>query len=104
MRSFNKHLAKKYEITKETHAASASGTTSGRRQTQLGGWTMQMPSEDMPFNYNRNEMMMNFRDMSLLKRCHLIIVKIKLMSISLNKLCNHTLKRRTIKIIRTKTL
>ena len=27
--SFNKHLAKKHGITKETHAASGSGTTSG---------------------------------------------------------------------------
>ena len=35
--SQQKHLAKKYEITKKTHAESVSGTTSGSRQTQLGG-------------------------------------------------------------------
>ncbi|XP_057541620.1 uncharacterized protein LOC130820312 [Amaranthus tricolor] len=40
--SFNKHLAKKHGITKETHAASGSGTTSGSRQTQ---WDI--PSTDM---------------------------------------------------------
>ncbi|XP_057518601.1 uncharacterized protein LOC130799505 isoform X2 [Amaranthus tricolor] len=42
--SFNKHLVKKHGITKETHAASGSGTTSGSgsRQTQ---WDI--PSTDM---------------------------------------------------------
>ncbi|XP_057538639.1 uncharacterized protein LOC130816073 [Amaranthus tricolor] len=33
--SFNKHLAKKHGITKETHAASGSGTTSGSRQWDI---------------------------------------------------------------------
>ena len=48
--SFNKHLAKKYGITKETHATSGSGTTSGSRQWDIldGG---------IPFKYNnRNDM------------------------------------------------
>ena len=59
-RFFNKYLAKKHGITKKTHATSASRTTSGRRQTQLGGWTTQMPDGGMPFNYNRNEMIDEF--------------------------------------------
>ncbi|XP_057550542.1 uncharacterized protein LOC130828594 [Amaranthus tricolor] len=55
--SFNKHLAKKHGITKETHAASGSGTTSGTgsRQTQ---WDI--PSTGMPFRYNRNDMIDEF--------------------------------------------
>ncbi|XP_057525195.1 uncharacterized protein LOC130804680 [Amaranthus tricolor] len=53
--SFNKHLAKKHGITKETHAASGSGTTSGSRQTQ---WDI--PNTGMPFRYNRNDMIDEF--------------------------------------------
>ena len=67
---FNKHLAKKYGITKETHAASVRGTISGSRQTQLGGWTMEMPGRGMPFNYNRN--------ISFLMSFHLTMVKVRL--------------------------
>ena len=44
MGSLNKHLAKKHGITKETHAATGSGTTSGSRQ-----WTMDIPGGGMPF-------------------------------------------------------
>ena len=53
--SFNKDLAKKHGITKETHAASGSETTSGSRQ-----WTMDIPGGGMPFKYNCNEMIDEF--------------------------------------------
>ncbi|XP_057550596.1 uncharacterized protein LOC130828653 [Amaranthus tricolor] len=51
--SFNKHLAKKHGITKETHATSGSGTISGSRQWDI-------PSTCMPFKYNRNDMIDEF--------------------------------------------
>ncbi|XP_057539293.1 uncharacterized protein LOC130817547 [Amaranthus tricolor] len=51
--SFNKNLAKKHGITKETHAASRSGTTIGSRQWDI-------PSTGMPFKYNRNDMINEF--------------------------------------------
>lgn len=51
--SFNKHLAKKHGITKETHAASGSGTTSGSRQWDI-------PSTGMYFKYNRTDMIDEF--------------------------------------------
>ena len=53
--SFNKHLAKKHRITKETHATSGNRTTSGSRQ-----WKMDIPGGGMPFKYNRNEMIDEF--------------------------------------------
>jgi hAT family protein/uncharacterized protein DUF4413 len=57
--SFNKHLAKKHGITKETHAASGSGTTSGSGQQQ---WATDFPGGPggTPFRYNRDEMIDEF--------------------------------------------
>ena len=55
-RSFNKHLANKHGITKETDAASGSGTTSGSRQQ----WATDFPGGGMPFKFNLNEMIDEF--------------------------------------------
>ena len=78
---FKKFLAKKNGLTKETHATSASETSSGSRQTQLGGWTIQISGGDMPRNKIINEF-----SKYIVMRCHLIMVKARLMSIPIEKL------------------
>ena len=86
-RSFNKHLAKKRGIKKETRAASASGTTSGSWQR-----TMAIPDEGMPFKYNLNEMIDELLNMEFLMSYHLIMVKVRLVNIALEKICNHNIE------------
>ena len=101
--SFNKHLAKKYGITKETHAASGRGITCGSRQ-----WNI--PGKGMPFKYNRNEMIDEFSKYVICdelpfnhgesKACEYYTRKT--LQPQYRVIPRNTLKRRTIKLYESK--
>jgi hypothetical protein len=104
--SFNKHLAKKHGITKETHAASDSGTTSGSRQQ----WATDFPGGGMPFKFNRNEMIDEFSKYVICdelpvnhgesKTCEYYTRKT--LQPQYRVIPRNTLKRRTIKLYESK--